>query len=442
MPANFKETLAQLDNSVTLIVNAFIEGLDRDRIEDQLDKYVQETGFSHAYNICFIGEHGSADGGWDDGVLNHVESGFGMMILSINQPTDIFLAAIYSPEGVDQLRSSKDVAQELYARCMMVLEATEPRLPAMSLAGVSSEDEIAGFAEAEARLKPNAEVLAEIKMLDNDRQLFNTDKLAVYLFKGNEAPEMMQLIGAARSVTFAAIGAGAGKEVDLSEEDDYYDHLLLWDKAENCLVGAYRLGFTNEILESHGKEGMYLDHVFEVQPEFYEKLGNAMELSRSFVLPSYQKNPQMLDALWKGIGHAAIQKNCYILYGSVTISASFTPLSQSILVDTLDRYHSEEAELRNSVRAKVPFAAETQHHALISDSWASQGLNKLNRVILDLEQDHRAIPPLIRYYVSLGAKFMSFQVEESFNNAIYCLLKVDLKNLPKRYKKRFLGDME
>ena len=126
----------------------------------------------------------------------------------------------------------------------------------------------------------------------------------------------------------------------------------------------------------------------------------------------------------------------------MTISASFTPLSQSILVDTLDRYHSEEAELRNSVRAKVPFAAETQHHALISDSWASQGLNKLNRVILDLEQDHRAIPPLIRYYVSLGAKFMSFQVEESFNNAIYCLLKVDLKNLPKRYKKRFLGDME
>jgi len=64
----------------------------------------------------------------------------------------------------------------------------------------------------------------------------------------------------------------------------------------------------------------------------------------------------------------------------------------------------------------------------------------MNKVILELEHDHRAIPPLIRYYISLGAKFLSFQVEESFNNAIYCLLKVDLQKLPKRYKKRFLGE--
>jgi len=329
------------------------------------------------------------------------------------------------------LRADEKVATQLYAHCLMVGEATEPSLPSTAQA----ED-----AASEARLKPNTEVLAELEVLNETSQLFSTAKLAVYLFKGREAPAMMQLIGAARAVTFAAIGAGAGVEIDLSDEDDYYDHLLLWDREQNCLVGAYRLGFTNEILKSHGKTGMYLDHVFEIEPEFYETLGNAMELSRSFLLPSYQKNPQMLDALWKGIGHASIEKNCHILYGSVTISASYTPLSQAILVDTLDRYHSEDVELRNAVRSKVPFKAETQHHTLVTDAWASQGINKLNKVILELEHDHRAIPPLIRYYISLGAKFLSFQVEESFNNAIYCLLKVDLQKLPKRYKKRFLGE--
>jgi putative hemolysin len=280
----------------------------------------------------------------------------------------------------------------------------------------------------------------EIKMLEAEHCLFSSDKLALFLFKGHEAPAVMEMIGKARATTFAAIGAGSGLEIDLTDEDDYYDHLMLWDKVNHCLVGAYRLGLIEEIIESHGAAGIYLDHIFEFQSEFYEKIGNAMELSRSFILPEYQKNPQMLDMLWKGIGLTAIAKNCYTLYGSVTISASFTPLSQAIIVDTLDRYHSEDTELRKLVAAKQPFISQTTEHRTIADAWSGKGINKLNTIIQELEGGERSIPPLIRYYVSLGAKFLAFQVEESFNYAIYCLLKVNLKSLPIRYKKRFLGE--
>lgn len=303
-------------------------------------------------------------------------------------------------------------------------------------------------------LVPDGVVLDEMRVLDVEYCLFRTEKLGVYLFKEREAPAVMRLIGVARAVTFAAIGAGSGNAVDVSEEDEYYDHLLLWDKVEDRLVGAYRIGFTQEILETHGVDGMYLNGVFEMGAGFYERMagggsggegsgdvrGGAMELSRSFVLPSYQKNPQMLDALWKGIGQAAIARDCFVLYGSVTISDSFTPLSQAILVDTLDRYHGADEELRGSVRAKVPFVAATEHHGVVADAWSGIGLNRLNGVIHELEGGQRDIPPLIRYYVSLGAKFLSFQVEESFNDAIYCLLRVDLQDLPYRYKKRFLGE--
>ena len=282
----------------------------------------------------------------------------------------------------------------------------------------------------------------ELNSLEAEHCLFSSEKIALYLFKGSEAPAVMQLIGKARAITFSAIGAGSGQDVDLALEDDYYHHLLLWDKVNQCLVGAYRIGFIQEIIKTQGTEGVYLDHIFEFKKEFYEKMGEhgAMELSRSFILPSYQKNPQMLDALWKGIGLAAKARNCYTLYGSVTISASFTPLSQAVMVDTLDRYYSDDLELRNYVTAKHPFTPETTQHTAISDTHSGQGLNKLNKVIQELEKNQRSIPPLIRYYISLGAKFLSFQVEESFNNAIYCLLKVDLKSMPKRYKKRFLGE--
>lgn len=281
----------------------------------------------------------------------------------------------------------------------------------------------------------------EMELLEAEHCLFSSEKLALYLFKGSEAPAAMQLIGKARAVTFAAIGAGSGLEVDLAEEDDYYEHLMLWDKEHQCLVGAYRIGFIQDIINSHGVEGIYLDHIFHFEKEFYDKIGEqgAMELSRSFILPEYQKNPQMLDMLWKGIGLAAKARGCYTLYGSVTISASYTPLSQAILVDTLDRYYADD-ELRKYVTARHPFVPQTTDHIAISDAYANQGIGKLNKVIQELENGERSIPPLIRYYIALGAKFLSFQVEKSFNNAIYCLLKVDLKSMPGRYKKRFLGE--
>jgi len=65
-------------------------------------------------------------------------------------------------------------------------------------------------------------------------------------------------------------------------------------------------------------------------------------------------------------------------------------------------------------------------------------MNRLNPVITELENGQRVIPPLMRYYTSLGAKFLSFKVEPTFGNAIYCLLTVDLESLPPQYKKRFL----
>jgi len=352
MQTNLNNILTQTDDSVTFIVYApAVDGFDRALVEKGIRDLVSESGFSHSYDLKFVGDHESADNKWGADLLSLVAEDHGVVVI-FSKTDSVQVVECYSPEKVQKLRADEKVATQLYAHCLMVGEATEPSLPSTAQA----ED-----AASEARLKPNTEVLAELEVLNETSQLFSTAKLAVYLFKGREAPAMMQLIGAARAVTFAAIGAGAGVEIDLSDEDDYYDHLLLWDREQNCLVGAYRLGFTNEILETHGKTGMYLDHVFEIEPEFYETLGNAMELSRSFLLPSYQKNPQMLDALWKGIGHASIEKNCHILYGSVTISASYTPLSQAILVDTLDRYHSEDVELRNAVRSKVPFKAETQH---------------------------------------------------------------------------------
>jgi len=88
----------------------------------------------------------------------------------------------------------------------------------------------------------------------------------------------------------------------------------------------------------------------------------------------------------------------------------------------MDKYHSAPPEIRECISSDMPFTPSTKHHESVADAWADAGINRL------------------RYYIALNAKFLAFHVEKSFNNAIYCLLRVDLDNFPKRFKKRFLED--
>ncbi|WP_404813428.1 GNAT family N-acetyltransferase [Campylobacter sputorum] len=48
-------------------------------------------------------------------------------------------------------------------------------------------------------------------------------------------------------MTFRKVGEGTGKSYDIDEYDLYYKHIILWDKNENLIVGAYRIGESNNL---------------------------------------------------------------------------------------------------------------------------------------------------------------------------------------------------
>lgn len=338
---------------------------------------------------------------------------------------NLSLGRIYRPAELSLLK--RNGVEKLLADCH---SASERQTESLVKPTVQTEVESVGYHLAVAEM---------VKKLSASCALDASEEFGLSFFQGKESPELLEQIGRARELTFQSIGAGSGNEVDLTEEDDYYHHLLLWEKETGNLVGAYRIGLIQEVIKEFGESGVYLDHVFNFVPEFYQKLGNAMELSRSFILPEYQKNPKVLDLLWRGLGQVANRTQCFTMFGSVTISASFSALSQSVLVETLQKYHADDAELSDLVEAKIPFHASTKYHSLVADAWAEDGINRLNAVIEHYENGEKSIPPLIRYYIALGAKFLAFNVEPTFNNAIYCLLRVDLKKMPLRYRKRFLG---
>src|SRR5256885_4994402 len=105
-----------------------------------------------------------------------------------------------------------------------------------------------------------------------------------------------------RELSFRAEGEGTGKSVDLDRYDDYYTHLFVWNKPQKEIVGAYRLARTVDILPEFGVDGLYTNTLFRFKDDFFDLLGPAIELGRSFVRPEYQRQYAPLLLLWKAIG--------------------------------------------------------------------------------------------------------------------------------------------
>ena len=57
---------------------------------------------------------------------------------------------------------------------------------------------------------------------------------------------------------------------DLDRFDAYYQHLVLWSKADRRLAGAYRLAITTDVLPRFGTGGLYTSTLFRFKPGFFE----------------------------------------------------------------------------------------------------------------------------------------------------------------------------
>ena len=54
--------------------------------------------------------------------------------------------------------------------------------------------------------------------------------------------------------------------------------------------------------------------------------------------------------------------------------------------------------------------------------------------------DGKGIPVLLRQYLRLGGRMVSFNIDADFGNTLDCLVVVDLKHAPERLLKRYRGE--
>jgi putative hemolysin len=280
----------------------------------------------------------------------------------------------------------------------------------------------------------------ELTALSPDRVLVENGDLAVYLGNARETPKLLQEVGRLREITFRHAGEGTGKRLDLDRFDNYYWHILLWNMSRRELVGAYRAGNTAEILASYGIEGLYTSTLFRYDERFFEKLGPAVELGRSFVRPGYQRQYAPLMLLWKGIARLiAMHPDIAVLFGAVSISNEYSKASREMIYSFF-RSRLRNNELAGLVEPRQPFRPGPLHQWECRGMWkAIRDLDQLSHPIKDLESDGKGLPILLRQYDKLGGKLVAFNVDRKFSDVLDGLVVVDLRRTDPAILDRYMG---
>lgn len=290
--------------------------------------------------------------------------------------------------------------------------------------------------EPVAQAVPHTALAREVRDLDAAALLAKSGDLSTYVAAARQIPAVLAEIGRLRELTFRAAGEGTGRALDLDEFDASYLHLFVWNEHKQEVVGAYRLTPVD-----HAKPPkIYTATLFEYEDEFLNRLGPAIELGRSFVRAEYQKGLAPLLLLWKGIGRYVARNPRYkVLFGPVSISNGYQPISRELMVSFLER-HASLKDWVGLISSRNPFRNSRRTSATVpADGF---DIEDLSAVVSDLEPSRAGVPVLLRQYLKLGGKLLGFNVDPKFSNTLDGLILVDLTLTEPKLLERYLGKSE
>jgi putative hemolysin len=271
----------------------------------------------------------------------------------------------------------------------------------------------------------------DVSELPVANRLSSVEEYDVFFASASQIPNILQEIGRLREITYREVGEGTGKEIDIDAYDSFYHHLFIWDRTEECIVGAYRMGKGKELFAQNGINGFYTHSLFDISEKMYADLEITIELGRSFIRREYQKKPLSLFLLWKGILYFLIKNPEYrYLLGPVSISDSFSDLSKGIILEFLKKYYTHPT-LTEWIKPKNPFGYNLSAH-FNSDlilKYTGNDISKLDKIIHDIEPEQR-IPVLLKKYLKQNATILAANVDPKFNYCLDVLMLLDLKDAP------------
>lgn len=368
----------------------------------------------------------------------HPMAGTAMIIREIaEQVGGIIRFAIGTPVSNKELLSFKDrrdLTKYLRLRTYLMSGA----LPKSEQIPVRQRQEPIADALPEDLVKAEVDRLAPVYDLAPDNPMKG---MKAVMALGRDIPLLMIEIGRLREKTFWAAGEGTGQALDLDRFDPDYHHLIVWDKKLSRVAGAYRIGFVNEILRDKGPDGLYTGHYFGIVPYLHNKLSGMFEVGRSFVAPEYQGRSFALPTLFGGLSRLLAHYGNYRgFFGAVSVSNEYSPVSKALILGWAARYAGDAEFGKMTVKTPPQFSTLLSAQDLRYLIEKSPSIQSLNALVESAEGRPGAkTPQLIPIYIELGAKFLGFDHDVTFNT-VDGLISTDIRMLPHEVRVKYMQE--
>jgi hypothetical protein len=238
----------------------------------------------------------------------------------------------------------------------------------------------------------------------------------IFIFNGNDKPNLLQEVGRLREVSFRLAGGGTGKSIDLDEFDTgkyAYNQLIVWNPIDEEIVGGYRFILCRDAKDEVGNYHLSTTEIFSYSEKLKQQyFPSTIELGRSFVQPDYQPSAESrkglfsLDNLWDGLG-ALVMDNPEMNYffGKITMYTDFHIEARDTILAFMETIFPDTEELArplNPINRQFECAEFIQEIKGLNYKEAHQILNLRVRAMGE------NIPPLFNSYMNLSPTMKTF----------------------------------
>jgi putative hemolysin len=212
--------------------------------------------------------------------------------------------------------------------------------------------------------------------------------------------------------------------LDADPYDPLCDHLLVIDEdadCAECVVGTYRLLRESVAARHHG---FYSAGEFDLKPLAQSgAAGELLELGRSCVLAPYRTSGT-ISLLWRGIADYIARHHIALLFGCASFAGT-DPEAHAAALSYLHHYQLAPAEGRPAVLANQV------------ENGCGIALERLPAGSYDERRALMGLPPLVKGYLRVGAKFgEGAYVDHAFNTIDVCVV-MPVELISDRYAARF-----